>query len=72
MIPVLALEAIGENLGRKQASSGLISFQELQKHNTMESCWVLVRGEIYNATSILDSHPGGTKSLLENSGKDAT
>ncbi|OCB88868.1 hypothetical protein A7U60_g3963 [Sanghuangporus baumii] len=49
-----------------------IPFSEVQKHNTRESCWVVINGQVYDATSILDTHPGGTAVLLKNAGKDAT
>ena len=49
-----------------------IPFSEVQKHNTRESCWVVIDGQVYDATSILDTHPGGTAVLLKNAGKDAT
>lgn len=50
----------------------LVSFQEVQKHNTRESCWVIVEGQIYDATEVLEWHPGGASVILKNSGKDAT
>lgn len=49
-----------------------VSFSEVQKHTTRDSCWVIIEGQIYDATSILDTHPGGAAVLLKNSGKDAT
>ncbi|EJD01172.1 uncharacterized protein FOMMEDRAFT_135424 [Fomitiporia mediterranea MF3/22] len=44
----------------------------VQKHNTRESCWVIIDGQVYDATSMLDTHPGGAAVLIKNSGKDAT
>jgi hypothetical protein len=53
-------------------ASALISYQEVQKHNTRDSCWVIIDGRVYDVTCIIDSHPGGTAVLLKNAGKDAT
>ncbi|TFY79321.1 hypothetical protein EWM64_g4683, partial [Hericium alpestre] len=50
----------------------LIPYSELQRHNTRGDLWVLIDGEVYNATGIIDTHPGGVGPLLKNGGKDAT
>ncbi|KZP00040.1 L-mandelate dehydrogenase [Calocera viscosa TUFC12733] len=50
----------------------LISYEELQKHTTRESCWILVQDQIYDVTNFLDTHPGGPAIILKNSGQDAT
>ncbi|RNJ52455.1 hypothetical protein D7B24_003664 [Verticillium nonalfalfae] len=42
------------------------------KHNTPESCWVVLYGDVYDVTDFLSSHPGGTKIILKLAGKDAT
>ena len=50
-----------------------ISYQELQKHNTSESCWLLIDGHVYDATSVLRWHPAGKEIVLQNAGgRDAT
>lgn len=32
---------------------------EIAKHNTRESCWVIIDDRVYDMTSYLDRHPGG-------------
>ena len=62
-------------LTKQAGSNGIlrtISYSELQEHTTEDSCWVLIDGQVYDATSILDSHPGGKGVILKNAGKDAT
>jgi L-lactate dehydrogenase (cytochrome) len=49
-----------------------ISYEEVQKHNTRQSCWVIIEGQVYDVTSFLDAHPAGAGIILKNSGKDAT
>ncbi|GKT54876.1 L-lactate dehydrogenase [Colletotrichum tofieldiae] len=44
----------------------------LAKHNTPESCWVVLYGKVYDVTEFLPSHPGGSKIIVKLSGKDAT
>lgn len=45
---------------------------EVEKHSTEDSCWFVVDGSVYDATSYLNDHPGGKASILLNAGMDAT
>lgn len=44
----------------------------MAKHNTRESCWVVLYGDVYDVTDFLSEHPGGAKIILKLAGKDAT
>lgn len=46
--------------------------EEISKHNSRESCWVIVHGKAYDVTEFLPEHPGGPKIILKYAGKDAT
>lgn len=46
--------------------------QIVAKHNTAESCWVALYGDVWDVTSFLPSHPGGSKIILQLAGRDAT
>ncbi|KAI1176665.1 FMN-dependent dehydrogenase [Nemania sp. FL0916] len=50
----------------------LFSAEEVAKHTTPESCWVVLYGNVYDVTEFLPSHPGGSKIILQLSGRDAT
>ncbi|CUA69568.1 L-lactate dehydrogenase (cytochrome) [Rhizoctonia solani] len=50
----------------------MLSAQEVAKHNTSESCWIIVSGKVYDVTEFLSEHPGGSAILLKHAGKDAT
>lgn len=43
--------------------------QEIEKHNTDSDCWIVVNSKVYDATSVLDWHPGGKASILGYAGK---
>ncbi|KAI2249099.1 hypothetical protein LOZ11_003699 [Ophidiomyces ophidiicola] len=45
---------------------------DIAKHNSVESCWVVVHGKAYDVTDFLPEHPGGKKIILKYAGKDAT
>jgi isopentenyl diphosphate isomerase/L-lactate dehydrogenase-like FMN-dependent dehydrogenase/predicted heme/steroid binding protein len=49
-----------------------IPAEEVAKHNSKESCWVAIRGKVYDLTSFLNSHPGGVKAILSRAGTDVT
>ena len=51
---------------------GHVSYAELQRHTNRSSLWVLIGGIVYDVTSLLSSHPGGTGPLFKFAGKDAT
>ncbi|KAH8737036.1 FMN-dependent dehydrogenase-domain-containing protein [Ilyonectria robusta] len=47
-------------------------FFTVAKHNTADSCWVVLYGKVYDVTDFLPEHPGGKKIILKLAGKDAT
>lgn len=49
-----------------------LSGEEVAKHNSRESCWVIVHGRAYDVSDFIDEHPGGPKIILKYAGKDAT
>ncbi|EJF66571.1 FMN-dependent dehydrogenase-domain-containing protein [Dichomitus squalens] len=48
------------------------SLDEVSKHDSSSSCWVIIRNKVYDVTEFLPDHPGGTKIILKYAGKDAT
>ncbi|KAF2165337.1 hypothetical protein M409DRAFT_67202 [Zasmidium cellare ATCC 36951] len=49
-----------------------ISGDELASHNTRDSCWIAIKGTIWDVTSFIDQHPGGASLILKVAGQDAT
>ena len=43
--------------------------EEIEKHNSENSCWIVVDGQVYDATSVLEWHPGGAHAILGHAGK---
>ncbi|KAI1336843.1 FMN-dependent dehydrogenase-domain-containing protein [Xylariaceae sp. FL0016] len=54
------------------SSDKIFSAEEVAKHTSPESCWVVLYGNVYDVTEFLPSHPGGSKIILQLAGKDAT
>lgn len=70
MSPKAPLAAVG--ILRKKESRGEFTWQEVAKHNSAESAWVIVRGRVYDVTGFLDKHPGGREMLLLAAGRECT
>eukprot|EP01117_Protostelium_nocturnum_P013971 TRINITY_DN526_c0_g1_i1.p1 TRINITY_DN526_c0_g1~~TRINITY_DN526_c0_g1_i1.p1 ORF type:complete len:511 (+),score=185.77 TRINITY_DN526_c0_g1_i1:93-1625(+) len=54
------------------ASGKTFTMEEVSKHNTTESFWLVIDGEVYDITKFVDLHPGGAVVLYDYAGKDAT
>ncbi|KKY27056.1 putative mitochondrial cytochrome [Phaeomoniella chlamydospora] len=55
-----------------EKQGGHLKGEDIAKHNTAESCWVILHGKAYDVTEFLPEHPGGPKIILKYAGKDAT
>ena len=42
------------------------------RHNTPESCWVVIHGVVYDVTEFASQHPGGVAALTKRAGGDAS
>ncbi|KAF2167736.1 hypothetical protein M409DRAFT_21887 [Zasmidium cellare ATCC 36951] len=58
--------------GSKQPTGEKLAGEEIAKHNSRESCWVIIHGKAYDVTEFLPEHPGGPRIILKYAGKDAT
>merc|ERR1711967_33715 len=51
---------------------GGYTMEDVAKHNTKQSCWVVLDGKVLDVTNFLSEHPGGELAILTFAGKDAT
>ena len=68
------LPALEDSAPNASAPAGMItlSTSEVKKHNTKSDCWSIVNGKVYNLTSYVQKHPGGTAVIANICGKDGT
>lgn len=50
----------------------MLTYNEVQKHNSKSDCWVIIHGKAYDVTDFVGEHPGGSAVILKYAGKDAT
>ncbi|RMZ87788.1 hypothetical protein DV736_g4983, partial [Chaetothyriales sp. CBS 134916] len=50
----------------------IIKSEEIARHTSLSSCWIIIKGQVYDITDYLPRHPGGEQILLRYAGKDAT
>ncbi|PVH74043.1 hypothetical protein DL98DRAFT_605724 [Cadophora sp. DSE1049] len=43
--------------------------EEIEKHSTDDDCWIVVDGKVYDATSVLEWHPGGKAAITGHGGR---
>jgi nitrate reductase (NAD(P)H) len=56
----------------KDGVDKIIELDELRKHDTAESPWFVLNGQVYDGTAFLKDHPGGAQSIISAGGLDAT
>jgi succinate dehydrogenase/fumarate reductase flavoprotein subunit len=49
-----------------------IPWEEVKKHDKKEDVWVVINGEVIDATNFISKHPGGVPALMGYAGKDAS
>lgn len=55
-----------------RSSNGKLTQGIVQQHNSSDSCWVILYGEVWDVTEFLPSHPGGSSIILKMAGTDCT
>jgi fatty acid desaturase len=47
------------------------SWEDVHKHDSEDDCWMVIKGKVYNVTSWVPRHPGGSN-IMQGAGRDAT
>jgi predicted heme/steroid binding protein len=67
-----ALAAGGAAAASSEPVGRIITLEELATHKTLKSAWIAVNGGVFDATSYMDEHPGGSEQIMNFAGRDAT
>jgi cytochrome b5 len=46
------------------SSDKIFSKEEIAKHNTLQDCWLIIDGSVYDVTKFLPLHPAGKNIIL--------
>jgi cytochrome b involved in lipid metabolism len=49
-----------------------LTTSEVAQHTSSNDCWMIISGSVYNVTSYLPQHPGGSQEMTPYCGQDAT
>jgi cytochrome b involved in lipid metabolism len=61
-----------DNESPELESVSKISFKEVRANNSFEKCWIVLLGNVYNFTPVVQQHPFGAQLSNAVCGKDAT
>jgi cytochrome b involved in lipid metabolism len=50
----------------------ILTIEEVAKHNTINDCWTIFQGVVYNIGPFLEYHPGGIPEIMKGAGRDST
>ncbi|CAL4162432.1 unnamed protein product [Meganyctiphanes norvegica] len=50
----------------------IYTLAEVQNHDIMSDCWIILYDKVYDVTDFMMEHPGGEELLMEHAGRDAT
>jgi cytochrome b involved in lipid metabolism len=56
-----------------QTTNVILNIAEVNKHSSINDCWMIISGKVYDLTSYIKSfHPGGAQTILPYCGQDGT
>ena len=53
----------------KASSNTIYSYEEIARHGTRDSAWVVINNNVYDVTEFVKRHPGGDAIILSEAGK---
>ena len=60
------------NTGGQTTSTVLLTTEFVSGHNKTSDCWIMIADHVYDVTTFLSSHPGGSEMIIPYCGKDAS
>ena len=71
--PTASATATAQTPGQPTVTgSTTISAQEVAMHNSPDDCWIIVSNKVYDVSSYVKLHPGGSATITPYCGEEAT
>ena len=67
LIFTIAILGFGSN-----ATQAAYTASDVSAHNTQSDCWMIINGNVYNLTTFVNTHSGGSSAIIGQCGKDGT
>jgi cytochrome b involved in lipid metabolism len=64
-------KSLGDLTPNSSVATKAITMAEVAKHADQNSCWMVIDSNVYDVTSFISGHPGGS-AILAGCGKDAS
>jgi len=56
----------------KSNQNSTFTMNEVSSHNSKDDCYLVIRDNVYDVSSFIDSHPGGAEKIIEKCGQEVT
>jgi len=70
--PNIDILTIKKQLESAQSASAGIGISEVFKHNTLNDCYLVINGNVYDVTSYIPYHPAGSRIIARYCGNEVT
>nr|WP_289846396.1 cytochrome b5-like heme/steroid binding domain-containing protein [Thermococcus alcaliphilus] len=64
--------SLSSSVSASNSTSVGLTLEEVAKHSTENDCWVVIGNDVYNVTSLIDTHSGGREEIIAYCGTNAT
>lgn len=68
----LRRERAGPSAPSESATSSGLSREQIAQHNRPDDCWLVIRGNVYDVTRYIPSHPAPRRAITDYCGKEST